>query len=91
MVCLLLSAAGIHVTLQAKVLSSIIAAWADITHRVQDPLASPNTGYGLDSLETVRGMVQNFNAGYLWMFLNCGASAAYVRTIWFRCYTRNTC
>jgi len=62
------------------VLSSVVAAWADVssisdaTAETMSP-ASPGLGVGL---ELVSGMVQKLNIGYMWMLVNCMASAAYV-------------
>ncbi|KAK4941696.1 GDP-mannose transporter into the lumen of the Golgi [Elasticomyces elasticus] len=49
------------------VCSSVIAAWADITHA----LASAHGAAGTQELATL-------NAGYIWMLLNCLSTAAYV-------------
>lgn len=51
------------------VLSSVIAAWADIQHALQN--------YGHAS-EEVSAKVSTLNAGYMWMLFNCFCSAAYV-------------
>lgn len=60
--------------------SSIIAAWSDIS----TTLARLSTGAAvLDPTSgaeiPLKGMVGGFNVGYMWMFVNCLASAAYVR------------
>ena len=62
-----------------QVLSSIIAAWADIgdTLVVGDPAAVE--AEAISGFAAVTGAVSRMNAGYFWMFLNCGTSAAYVR------------
>jgi GDP-mannose transporter len=62
------------------VLSSIVAAWADVnsvgdTATKSVPPASAGLGIGL---ELVSGTMQKLNIGYVWMLLNCMASAAYV-------------
>ena len=49
--------------------SSIIAAWADISSAFNFP-AAPGQAAG----STIGGI----NVGYMWMALNCLASAAYV-------------
>jgi GDP-mannose transporter len=59
--------------------SSIIAAWSDIS----TTLARMSTGAAvLDPTSgaeiPLKGMIGGFNVGYLWMFVNCLASAAYV-------------
>lgn len=48
------------------VLSSIIAAWADIKHAVESS--------GLDATSKV----STLNSGYLWMLINCLCTSAYV-------------
>ncbi|KAK5112663.1 GDP-mannose transporter [Meristemomyces frigidus] len=53
------------------VLSSVIAAWADIQHAL--------TSYGGDALTgEAAEKISTLNAGYVWMMLNCFCSAAYV-------------
>ena len=51
------------------VLSSVIAAWADIQHALQ------NFGHASDEASA---RISTLNAGYMWMMLNCICSAAYV-------------
>lgn len=51
------------------VLSSVIAAWADIQHALQN--------YG-HATEEASAKVSTLNAGYMWMMFNCVCSAAYV-------------
>ena len=51
------------------VLSSVIAAWADIQHALQN--------YGHSETEA-SAKVSTLNAGYMWMMFNCVCSAAYV-------------
>ena len=51
------------------VLSSVIAAWADIQHVLQS--------YGHSESEA-SAKVSTLNAGYMWMLFNCLCSAAYV-------------
>lgn len=50
------------------VFSSIIAAWADISHALS---GDASTGAAADKVATL-------NAGYIWMLINCFCSAAYV-------------
>jgi GDP-mannose transporter len=60
-----------------------VAAWADVnsvSNLVVETISPKSAGLGLD-LELVSGMVQKLNIGYLWMLVNCMASAAYVRTL----------
>ncbi|KAH9935876.1 UDP-galactose transporter [Epithele typhae] len=63
------------------VLSSIIAAWADISEAlvVGDPAVVEAEALG--TFATVTGAVTKLNIGYFWMFLNCVTSAAYVLTM----------
>lgn len=51
------------------VLSSVIAAWADIRHVIQN-----HTG----SQTAADDQIATLNAGYIWMMLNCFCSACYV-------------
>lgn len=51
------------------VLSSVVAAWADIRAAISN--------YGHDASETAVAL-STLNAGYLWMMANCLSSAAYV-------------
>lgn len=56
------------------VISSVIAAWADVATAVGDfPLAG--------GLTSVTDAVRSLNAGYVWMLVNCIVSAAYVLTM----------
>ena len=51
------------------VLSSIVAAWADINAAI--------SSYGHSSSEAATAL-STLNAGYIWMLVNCLSSAAYV-------------
>jgi len=51
------------------VLSSVIAAWADVQHALQ------RFGHASDEASA---KVSTLNAGYMWMMFNCICSAAYV-------------
>ncbi|KAI9891301.1 MAG: GDP-mannose transporter into the lumen of the Golgi [Vezdaea aestivalis] len=51
------------------VMSSVIAAWADIKHALES--------YGHSNTEAA-AKISTLNAGYIWMMLNCLCSAAYV-------------
>ena len=51
------------------VLSSVIAAWADVQHALQ------SLGH---ATEAASEKVSTLNAGYLWMLFNCLCSAAYL-------------
>ena len=61
-----------------QVLSSVIAAWADITDALTayDPAVVESEGWGFSA---VSGVVSRVNVGYFWMMVNCMTSAAYVR------------
>lgn len=52
------------------VLSSVIAAWADIQHAI-----SSHGGTGSDASSD---KIATLNSGYIWMMLNCFCSATYV-------------
>ena len=51
------------------VLSSVVAAWADIQHALQS--------YGHASSEA-SAKISVLNAGYMWMFINCFCTSTYV-------------
>jgi UDP-galactose transporter len=51
------------------VLSSVIAAWADIKHALE--------AHGSAGSATTQQLA-TLNAGYIWMFANCLSTAAYV-------------
>lgn len=51
------------------VVSSVIAAWADIRHALES--------HGSASL-TATQQLATLNSGYIWMFANCLSTAAYV-------------
>ena len=53
------------------VLSSVIAAWADIQHALTSYGGDAATGEAAQKIATL-------NSGYIWMLLNCFCSAAYV-------------
>jgi len=62
------------------VLSSIVAAWADmnnISYSAAETMSSASTSIGID-LKLLSDVFQKLNIGYMWMLLNCLASAAYV-------------
>lgn len=61
--------------------SSVIAAWADISTTLSTLAADvavvdPTSGA---EIPLPSGVIGKLNAGYLWMAVNCLASAAYVR------------
>lgn len=51
------------------VLSSIVAAWADIQHALGH--------HGIESTEAA-AKIATLNAGYMWMFINCFCTSAFV-------------
>jgi len=57
------------------VISSIIAAWADISEALEIPSSLVNPA---SSSEAFTGSVHEFNIGYFWMLVNCLTSAGYV-------------
>ena len=65
--------------MSTQVISSLIAAWADISDALAlgDPAVAEAAGVA--GLAAVTGAVSKMNIGYFWMFLNCATSAAYVR------------
>ncbi|KAJ3510507.1 hypothetical protein NLJ89_g4629 [Agrocybe chaxingu] len=60
------------------VISSMIAAWSDVTSAFSGSLPAVGTGISLDSFRSVAGAVRGLNVGYFWMLVNCLTSAAYV-------------
>jgi len=59
------------------VLSSIVAAWTDVNSVSDAAVESAGASFGI-GLELLSSLVQKLNIGYVWMLLNCLASAAYV-------------
>jgi GDP-mannose transporter len=55
------------VSFSLMVFSSVIAAWADITHAITSHAGS-----------AAAEKVSTLNAGYVWMMLNCFCTATYV-------------
>ena len=53
------------------VLSSVIAAWADIQHALASYGGDSTTGEAAEKISTL-------NTGYVWMLLNCFCSATFV-------------
>jgi GDP-mannose transporter len=72
-----ISLTEVMLTTQLQVLSSVIAAWADIS----DTLAAGDPAVSQGISWSVTGVVRNLNIGYFWMLVNCLASAAYVRSV----------
>ncbi|KAG8874073.1 GDP-mannose transporter into the lumen of the Golgi [Tulasnella sp. 331] len=66
------------------VISSLIAAWADISHTVTSLSLSAvwaDPAGAAAQLPAVSTVVGNLNAGYMWMIINCCVTAAYVLTM----------
>lgn len=61
-----------------KVVSSIIAAWSDVSNAFSHSAPAVSTGISVNTLQDLVGTVRGLNIGYFWMLLNCIASAAYV-------------
>ncbi|KAG8929644.1 GDP-mannose transporter into the lumen of the Golgi [Tulasnella sp. 419] len=61
------------------VVSSIVAAWSDISHAV-DTLSSAwaDPAAMTANLPNASTIMSNLNAGYVWMLLNCAVTATYV-------------
>ena len=64
--------------------SSVIAAWSDISTTLNKfsagmALVDPSSSEGVPL--PAFGVMGRLNVGYMWMFVNCLASAAYVRTV----------
>jgi hypothetical protein len=66
-----------------KVISSVIAAWADVASGLSGSLPAVSTGVSLNDLQNLAGAVRGLNVGYFWMLVNCLTSAAYVRLACF--------
>jgi len=65
------------------VLSSVIAAWSDISITLEgmaSAWSSVDTGSGSAPLP-VTSILANISGGYFWMFFNCISTAAYVLTM----------
>ncbi|KAK0202870.1 UAA transporter [Desarmillaria ectypa] len=63
------------------VISSIIAAWSDVSTATEDATSMGLSGVSLENLRSMTGAVQHLNIGYFWMLVNCLTSAAYVLTM----------
>lgn len=60
------------------VISSMIAAWSDVSSGLSGSVPAVSTGVSLNALQTIAGAVRGLNVGYFWMLVNCLTSAAYV-------------
>jgi len=60
------------------VVSSIIAAWSDISHALDDTWTAQDPAAAIGGLHAVQTAIAHVNVGYFWMFLNCITSAAFV-------------
>jgi len=63
------------------VVSSVIAAWSDVSSVLSDSLPAVSTGVSVNTLQSIAGAVRGLNVGYFWMLVNCLTSAAYVRDL----------
>jgi len=59
------------------VISSIIAAWSDVSTALLETLPLIGSAVPFD-FQAVKGIVQGLDLGYVWMLCNCMTSAAYV-------------
>lgn len=64
-----------------QVISSIIAAWSDITHTFHTYSSSRSIDgtFTPSNVHSPAAVVGQLNAGYVWMLVNCLVTAAYVR------------
>ncbi|KAF9268984.1 GDP-mannose transporter [Marasmius fiardii PR-910] len=63
------------------VLSSVIAAWSDVTNALAETAPTTGSHTNLNSLQDIADVMHKLNIGYFWMFFNCMTSAAYVLTM----------
>jgi hypothetical protein len=62
----------------SQVISSIIAAWSDVSSAFSASFPATSSGVSTLALKSAADALKGLNAGYFWMFLNCLTSAAYV-------------
>ena len=62
----------------SQVISSIIAAWSDVSSAFSASLPATSPGVSTLALKSAADALKGLNAGYFWMFMNCLTSAAYV-------------
>jgi len=60
------------------VISSIIAAWSDVSSALSGSIPATSSSISMISLQSAAGALRGLNIGYIWMFTNCLTSAAYV-------------
>ncbi|KAF5362539.1 hypothetical protein D9756_002558 [Leucocoprinus leucothites] len=60
------------------VISSVIAAWSDVTSALSQSVPAVSTGISAETMKNLLNTVRGLNVGYFWMLANCIASAAYV-------------
>ncbi|ESK96406.1 gdp-mannose transporter [Moniliophthora roreri MCA 2997] len=63
------------------VVSSVIAAWSDVTSALAATAPTVGSPISLGSLQNVTDVMHKLNIGYFWMLINCLTSAAYVLTM----------
>jgi GDP-mannose transporter len=61
-----------------QVISSIIAAWSDISNALDTSWTSQDPAAAIGGLYAVQNALTKLNIGYIWMFFNCLTSAAFV-------------
>ena len=59
-------------------ISSIIAAWSDISNALDGTWTSQDPAAVIGGLHTIQQTIERLNVGYVWMFCNCFTSAAFV-------------
>jgi len=74
------------VSFAIMVLSSVIAAWSDISSTlgtIKGGWSTLDTGTGAGSISSLTEVSHHFSggSGYFWMFINCIATAGYVLTM----------
>jgi len=58
--------------------SSVIAAWSDVSSALSGSIPATSLGISMISLQSAAATLRGLNIGYIWMFANCLTSAAYV-------------
>jgi len=60
------------------VISSVVAAWSDVSSALSGSIPAASSGISMISLQSAAATLRGLNIGYIWMFTNCLTSAAYV-------------
>ncbi|KAF9523057.1 GDP-mannose transporter [Crepidotus variabilis] len=66
------------VSFMFMVVSSVIAAWSDVSSVLSGSIPATSDGISLTALQSAAGALRGLNVGYMWMMINCFTSAAYV-------------